>query len=96
MADVTALTNVVYVKPPKYTGCCADWLDWQARMFCCLAQNGCGDALVERATPIQVMTMAERASFDRNNDAEVARYQYTLIQDKACGILQNSIKSNTE
>ena len=96
MTDVTTLTNMVYVKPPKYTGRRADWLDWQARMFCCLAQNGCGEALIERTVPIQVMTMTERGSFDRTDANEMARYRYTLIQDKACGILQNSIRNDTE
>jgi hypothetical protein len=64
MTDVMALTNMVYVKPPKYTCKCADWLDWQIRMFCCLAQNECGKALNEQTILMQVMTIIERATFE--------------------------------
>jgi hypothetical protein len=68
------LTTMIYVKPPKYTGHMDDWLDWEGRMFCCLAQNGCGKALIERTTPIKVMTMTEQGTYDKTDADEVARY----------------------
>ena len=85
------ISNPIFVKPPKYTGYTEDWVVYEGLMHSCLSQNGCGEVLVERTTPIMVMTMAERASFDRTDATEVARYRYSLIQDKAVGILQQSI-----
>ena len=60
MTAVDLLTTAIYIKAPKYTSKIDEWESWAGYLYCCMAQNGCGEVFVTRVNPIRVMTMTER------------------------------------